>query len=302
MGRLRGPAASHELRLGDARAGNDPLRKDNAVSEVLERSFARMGARVKCGTQVRTRSWQREDVSFVSLDVLRDGRGEFFDIRVNPDSNAEVSVLDVQPKDRHLLLMVRRPEGGTFEKHKFLCGHDERHWFVAAIPEAAAVSTVRQAKVALKPAEVRAEESRRGLRDKVAQRRRNPAAIRQGEWFFVPARNLAVPKNLILRNEPLVRNGKPHLAEECYRSGGETVYVCRDYPSGVIEADYRRIIEEQPSARKWNWRVMRRNADVYVRGTISHPDHKTIRLAGWCKVLTNTEHQAAAMRHVVFLD
>jgi hypothetical protein len=50
------------------------------------------------------------------------------------------------------LLLVR----GAGEKRKFLCGQDERHWFVAAIPESAPVGTVRQAKEALKPPDVRA--------------------------------------------------------------------------------------------------------------------------------------------------
>jgi hypothetical protein len=30
---------------------------------------------------------------------------------------------------RHLLLMAR-----SWTKDKFLCGHDERHWFVCAVP------------------------------------------------------------------------------------------------------------------------------------------------------------------------
>ena len=47
---------------------------------------------------------------------------------------------------------------------------------------------------------------------------------------------------------------------------------------------------------------MRRNAAVYVRGRISHPDHKTIILDGWHRVLMNTENEAPGNRHVVFLD
>ena len=47
---------------------------------------------------------------------------------------------------------------------------------------------------------------------------------------------------------------------------------------------------------------MQRNPEAYVRGTISHPDHRTIELHVWHKVLMNTENQARAMRHVVFLD
>jgi len=47
---------------------------------------------------------------------------------------------------------------------------------------------------------------------------------------------------------------------------------------------------------------MQRNAGVYVRGRIRHPDHATIRLHGWHRVLMNTESQAKAMRSVAFLD
>jgi len=42
---------------------------------------------------------------------------------------------------------------------KFLCGHDERHWFVAAVP-GRGVSNVRTAMEALKPAAVRLESAR----------------------------------------------------------------------------------------------------------------------------------------------
>jgi hypothetical protein len=47
---------------------------------------------------------------------------------------------------------------------------------------------------------------------------------------------------------------------------------------------------------------MRRNSGVYVRGRVSHPDHRTIHLNGWHQVVMNTETQAPAMRNVAFLD
>jgi len=60
-------------------------------------------------------------------------------------------VVDVDRSDRHLLLLVRDGE----EKSKFLCGHDDRHWFVAAVPEdARGVTGVAAA--ALQPQLVRA--------------------------------------------------------------------------------------------------------------------------------------------------
>src|SRR5215831_15309273 len=71
------------------------------------------------------------------------------------------------------------------EKHRFLLGHDERHWFVAGIPESTPVSRVRDAKQALKPDLVQSSE--RGIRTKYRDRRSNAARIRQGEWFFVPS-------------------------------------------------------------------------------------------------------------------
>ena len=47
---------------------------------------------------------------------------------------------------------------------------------------------------------------------------------------------------------------------------------------------------------------MRRNLGVYVKGRIRHPDHASIRLYGWHRVLMNTEGQSKAMRNVAFLD
>src|SRR6202043_1855273 len=142
-----------------------------------------------------------------SLDIQADRNGEFFEVVSPEGTDPEVAVLDVQPADRHLLLMVR--EGG--EKHKYLCGHDERHWFVAAVPESAPVGTVRQAKEALKPIEVQVAQGLRKLRQEARNRRKNTASRRQGEWFFLPLPGFRVNDSLVLRNEPLRRGrGKPH--------------------------------------------------------------------------------------------
>jgi hypothetical protein len=56
------------------------------------------------------------------------------------------------------------------------------------------------------------------------------------------------------------------------------------------------------AAQKKGAQRMVQDAEVFARGAIRHDDHRTIRLAGWHKALMNTEHQAAAMRHVAFLD
>jgi hypothetical protein len=209
------------------------LRKGKTVGSDLNRYFSRMGARVKVlEREPPSRRWgmsrSRQETPRIVLDIRRDKHGEYFEIRTAPGSEQEIVVLNVQPREKHLLLLSRQfgEQGQFLAKQKFLCGHDERHWFVAAIPENEPVSTVADAKVALKPAEVRAREGLLGISRSASFRRRNSAFIRQGEWFFVPTALKADPL-LVLKNEPLSRGngGKPHWAEECHRSGGDTVYV-----------------------------------------------------------------------------
>jgi len=260
--------------------------------KLLEKKFGLMGARVTVGPLVRDwRTRSRMDVRF-TVDVRLDRKGEYFDI--GSVEHGDINVLDVRPEMRHLLL--RAPVG------KFLCGHDERHWFAAAIPGNA--SNVRNALEALKPALVLQEEARKRIRIKDRFRRRNNAFIRQGEWFFVPAPDLTPMRLLIMRNEPLSRGAgsKPHMCEYIYRTGGETVYVSRERPHGITEAQYRKLIATNARAKAGNWTVMKRGMQVYARGRVWHSDHKTIHLDIWHRVLMNTENQAPAMRNLVFLD
>jgi hypothetical protein len=269
-------------------------------AKLLETKFARIGARIRVPHSELVAARRAPAEGRVRLDVKSDARGEYFEVASRTETPAEVEVLDVQPGQRHLLLLVR-DQG---EKSKFLCGHDERHWFVAAVPEKAPVGTVRSAMEALKPREVQVAQERAGLGSKARSKRKNTAYRRQGEWFFVPEPGLHVDSKVVLRNEPITRsNGsKPHRIEFCYRTGGQTVYVSWKYPAGLNENSYKRLIESDPEASRWNWRVLRRDAAVYARGRIRHADHKTITLVGWHRVYMNTESQAVAMRNVAFLD
>jgi hypothetical protein len=204
-------------------------------------------------------------------------------------------------REQHLLLQAQ----GSRARLLYLCGHDERHWFVAGVPERAGrVTHVHGAMEALKPQEVLDAQRRQGVKGKDRLRRKNAAYVRQGEWFFLPAPTVRVDKQLVLFNEPLSRgNGsKPHMAEFLYRKGGERVYVCNKHPQGLPSHAYLRLLNSRPRARAWNWRMMVRNPEAYVKGKISHPDHKTIDLFVWHRVFMNTEGESQAMRHVVFLD
>src|SRR5687767_11853664 len=92
----------------------------------IREKFEKLGARAQVIVDP-------DSAEFV-VNVLRDKHGEYFQVRHG--DRASVTVLDVRPKDRHLLLMARTGERTEdVSRSKFLCGHDERHWFVAAVPE-----------------------------------------------------------------------------------------------------------------------------------------------------------------------
>jgi hypothetical protein len=260
------------------------------MNEVLERRFAEIGARVS----LDERPWRGAP----RIDVRADAHGELFTIDFAGSGNeVEVEVVDVQPRDRHLLLLVRDGD----EKSKFLCGHDERHWFVAAVPESArGVTGVTRAKLALQPEAVQSRLA--DVRPKDRLRRRNAAFVRQGEWFFVPTALWPEPLAAhVLHDEPLTRGrGKAHVVQFAFRRGGDVVWVNRRHPTGIGETAYRRLAVDERT--RGGFTRMARNPEVYAKGTVRHPDHATVHLRGWHRVFMNTEQRAQAMRHVAFLD
>jgi hypothetical protein len=175
---------------------------------------------------------------------------------------------------------------------RFLCGFDERHWFVAGIE--GAVSTICTAKQSLLPPTIR--EQARNLSPAKIENRRNAVFIRQGEWFFVPVR-IEVPEAMILRDEPLRRTmrNKPHICQELYREGGELVYIVNG--KALTQEEFAKFKLKNPAI--WPQQTMVRNPTVYVRGYVKHGDHATIKLKGWHRVFLNAEFTTSA---VTFLD
>lgn len=251
----------------------------------LRDKFNLMGARVK---------FIDARVPAIRVNILSDGRGDFFEVCKPKD--VEVTVSQVLPKDRHLLLLSKTlMPSGKIEIDRFLCGHDERAWFVAAVP--GKVSTVVGAKDSLRPKQVNESLRSSGVSSHKRHKRHNKGYIRQGEWFFIPEPKLVVSPHVILQNEPIRRGrGKPHVVQEVYRTGGTTVYVNTANPNGITQVQYN----AQPN--KNGWRIMVRDAQVYARGTVRHSDHATITLHGWHSVVLNTESSSRSMRHVAFLD
>jgi len=270
--------------------------------ELIERKFEEIGARVKFGHLGRFRS---DDTRLpVRINIAKDNKGEIFTINKSDmisSSDIDLKVIDINSDQRHLLLQLVDKKS----KIKILCGHDERQWFVAGIPDKASVKNVFDAMESLKPSVVADNQngklSPKELK-KPSKRRRNKVYIRQGEWFFTPAKITVDPK-LIHKNEPLIarRGSKPHTCEELYRTGGTIVQVHRIHaPLGITLNEFEKLSNNSKNAI--GWRQMIRDAIVYVRGSVRHADHATVYLPSWYRVQLNREAESKASNAIAFLD
>ena len=176
---------------------------------------------------------------------------------------------------------------------------------MAAVPETSkGVTNVTSAKQALKPKAVVDAERKIGLtkHKKEAHLHNNEARRRQGEWFFIPT-NREFKSIEILSNEPIRRGrGKPHMCEELVRFGGNTVMVNRNHPNGITLGEYDKLVKDDPKVAKQFWNRMTRDMQVFVRGRVTHADHRTVVLRQWHEVIPNEENKAQAMRFMAFLD
>lgn len=102
---------------------------------IVEKHFGRLGARVQV-VAPRNR-WRPR----FGIDIATDGDGEYFVIEVPSHEEVELLPLEVRPDLRHLLLLVRRAQSDNLTskvtKDMYLCGYDQRHWFVAGVEDSA---------------------------------------------------------------------------------------------------------------------------------------------------------------------
>jgi hypothetical protein len=252
---------------------------------VLRRHFESLGTRFKVGPLENIRRRRPQDLPY-AIDVKEDTRGKYFDLAV-ADDRTSFQLLQAKPQERHLLLLSN-------DGRRFLCGHDERHWFVAGV--ASRVSTVRAAKQALIPAEI--WERVKQLPPDQVLNRNNAAFKRQGEWFFVPVTEPMKP-SIIFRDEPLQRDGrsKPHICQQLCREGGELVYLVDGRV--LTQAEYKRRRPNDPGYASRSVQTRMRNPRVYARGYIRHPDHATVVLHEWHRVFMNAEFSSGV---IAFLD
>lgn len=173
---------------------------------------------------------------------------------------------DVASHKGDIVRVRRRVESGS--PRYFLMGIDERQLFMCQLPRPA--TSVAEAHASLKAPTVRFAEGKAEGR-----------TLRQGEWFLcnVTAEEkhaietgLAKHTLAVRKNSPLVRPGdaarplgKPHVADELVVLPGRALE--HGFPV--------------------------RNAEIFVRGNIRHPDHATVKLGEWRKVILNTETRSS---------
>lgn len=223
------------------------------------------------------------------INVRTDKKGEFFAVDMRESTDA--IVLSVEGD--HALLMFK--DGN--EKFKALIGHDERQLFVAAVPDNS-VSTVLQAKESLKPTKI--QKLDKGLKE--PHKRKTKKRVRQGDFFFVPVDH-EIENPVIHKREPLNRGaGRSHICDELVRYGGHTVYFHRRFKPGrtFTQEQFKFLMTINKEAPKTGWVNRREGMQVYVRGKIRHPEHKTLVLKTWHEVIPNVE--AGWLKNISFID
>jgi hypothetical protein len=270
--------------------------------EALSRQFARIGADLEVVERASVRG--RNGASDFSLDIREEGRKEFYLLEIAKPAieTVDFQVLNTRSDLRHLVLLARNEAAAIARKEKFLCGHDERHWFVASLPTNAAVTDVTTAMESLKPREAVWSQARNKVAPKHRNKRHNAGFVRQGEWFFVPEPNFSpAPMDIVRKDEPISRGvgSKPHIVSELLRRGGEQVYVNRKNQTMLTVAQFRNQLRAGRIKNAAEWVDQRRTTLVYVRGKVRHADHKTIVLPFWHRVAMNAEPISNSLR---FLD
>lgn len=272
--------------------------------KIIASHFEKMGARAEI---IEFNSLSRREARMLgvtnerfNINISNDKHGEYFVISAGED--VSVTIPNIEKENRHLLLNVsRRDSRNRVSNEKYLCGHDERHWFVAAIP-GNGVTNVRTAMNKLKPELAELAQINSGVRKKDLHKRKNKGYKRQGEWFFIPAPEFQPDIHFMFSNEPIVRGrGKPHMCETLCRRGGTPVMQSSEFPNGLTIPEYEEFMRKNPND-KHNWRHMTREAQVFVTGKITHSDHKTVELIGWHLVVPNTESKAIQFTGMAFLD
>jgi hypothetical protein len=166
---------------------------------------------------------------------------------------------DIREDKNFVWLRHNTPEA----RRHFLMGLDERQLFMAQLPRPC--STVKQAHESMKsPTVVLAEGKQLGR------------TYRQGEWFFLnltPEEQVALDK--YLKSTLAVTLKKVNIGQYAGRTGGK--------PHMAEE------LVRLPAPKLAHGFSVRQRDEVFVRGYVRHPDHETLKIGQWRKVILNQE-------------
>lgn len=186
----------------------------------------------------------------------------------------------------------------TARTRHFLMGRDERQLFMCQLPKPC--TSVKEAHESLKaPTLVMYEGQAPGR------------TIRQGEWFFVntsDAEQNAIEQGIktgkiqVLKKVNIGglfgRRGKPHTADELivhrFRRGIEKG-VGADAGGKVLNKRLARQVaqanEELSALRELdsNGKLREQGQSIFVRGSVRHSDHETVKFSKWRRVIRNAE-------------
>jgi hypothetical protein len=241
--------------------------------------FEKIGAKLK--VEVVNPATLRMPGNVFDINVKKDDKEEYYAIRMH--DIVKLNIVNVDKLRKHLVLHVK---GENKAKESFLCGYDEKGWFVVNTN----APTVKAAFESLKPKEVIQSLTDNKVSKNKRNKRKNQGFKRQGEWFFVPEPNLILLNSgAILKNEPLGTDiRRAHICQFAVRRNAITVYVNSDYPNGLTEEEHKDLINKNPN-KNYRFDVRNITNEFYVSGTVKHPDHKKIKLNGWYRVYHNIQ-------------
>ncbi len=113
-------------------------------------------------------------------------------------------------------------------------------------------------------------------------------AVRQGEWVFLPVRGLALKTESILWDQPLrpEETDSPQV-DFLYRDEGNRRFVCDEYPYGLSEPVFNRLIRDVPEQGNFRWQSYSVNPRVYVKGRVRREGFRTLVLTRWHRAETD---------------
>ncbi len=235
----------------------------NVAGEFLKRKFEEAGLDIA----ITDRPSFAHGANIFALNVNKKnvkGRSkEYF--ALNP-GDAEVKVLDVEPDHRQLVLMVHEPErrfstsewNAKARKFGSVFHVTQAGWFkyLVGMDERSYFMTQLPSRVKVTTVEDAHEALKspdvRSIETKKGAK--NAKVVRQGEWFFVKATDEEVEE---IEKRPVLR---------------------KEGIGGRAHAGKPHVADEIVNM-----------ANVFVRGRVRHPDHRTVYFSVWHRVFLNAE-------------